>query len=138
MAIGENTTIYVELSGPFFTRDPGKTLYANIGEMLTELGEELQEGVRSDIAGHEGDMPYWTGWSEDHVLGYTTSRLTGKHWATWAAVGSVTAGMDRDKAIRTKAAAASIERRFHPFRRAKSAVYHARAILSADLAKGLN
>lgn len=137
-AIGENVTTYVELSGPFFQRDPGKTLYRNIGDMLEKLAAEMQAGVQSDIASHAAEMPAYTGWTHDHAIGYTTSRVTGKRWALWAAVGEVTAGMDKKTAIRTKAAAATIEKRFHPYRRVKSAVYHARAILSADLAKGMD
>lgn len=128
----------VELIGPFFTHDPGKTLYANIGVMLAGLSDEMESTVRGDITSHAGDMPRWTSHTADHVSGYTTSPVTGKHWALWAAVGVPTTGMDRKQAIRTKAAAAGIERRWHPFRRVKSAVYRARALISADLAKGLN
>lgn len=127
----------IELSGPFFQNDPAKTFLENVGDMLESLSAELQEGVRKDIASREPSMPYWTGYTEDHVFGYTTSARTGRHWAFWAAVGIPTTGMDKAQAIRTKAAAATIERRFHPFRNAKSAVYRARAVISADLAKGL-
>lgn len=132
-----NVTTKVELSGNFFTHDPGKTLYGNIRDMLDALAAEMEGAVQQDIAAREGSMPYWTGWSKDHVVGYTTSAKTGKRWATWAAVGSVTAGMSKAKAIRTKAAAASIEQRFHPYRRVKSGVYRARALLTANLAKNL-
>ena len=132
-----NVTTKVELSGNFFTHDPGKTLYANIGLMLDGLASEMEAEVQADIASHAGEMPAYTGWSTSHAVGYRTSPKTGKHWALWAAVGSVTAGMDRKDAIRTKAAAASIERRWHPYRRVKSAVYRSRSVISADLARGL-
>lgn len=127
----------VTLEGPFFSHQPGKTLYQNIGEMLDRLGEELEHTVRSEFEAHEGAMPYWTGWSRDHVQGYRTSPKTGKHWSTWVAVASVTTGMSAKDAIRTKAAAASIEARWHPYRNTKGAVYGSRAVISADLAKGL-
>lgn len=127
----------VELSGNFFTHQPGRTLYRNIGDMLDALSAEMEGIVRGEVLSHAGDMPRWTGWTAGHVSGYTTSPVTGKHWALWAAVGVPTTGMDRKQAIRTKAAAASIERRWHPFRRVKSAVYRSRALISADLAKGL-
>lgn len=132
------TELTVSLEGPFFTYDPGKTLYHNIGDMLDAIADELEADVRAEIASHEGSMPFYTGWSADHVVGYRTSPKTGKHWAVWAAVASLTSGMSRTDAIRTKAAAAGIERRFHPYRHAKDAVYRSRALLSADLAKGLN
>ena len=126
----------VELSGNFFRRDPGKTLYANIGDMLERLASDLESQVAGAIRGYP--LPQSIGWTADHVKGYTTSPRTGKHWALWAAVGLPTTGMDRTVAIRTKAAGASVERRFHPFRQAKSAVYRSRSLISADLAKGLD
>ena len=140
----------VELSGPFFTRDPGKTLRANIRDMLDALAAEMERTARAGIAPHSD-----TGWTHDHTIGYTTSAKTGKRWGLWAAVGLPTTGMDKKAAIRTKAAAAGrrkavgsdgrdrgtakgIEERFHPFRNTKSAVYRARAIITADLTEGLN
>ena len=127
----------IELSGPFFVRDPRKTVRANIRLMLDGLSDELGEAVKGDIVSHQGAMPNWTGWTLDHTYGYTTSPRTGKHWELWAAVATVSAGMDKKQAIRTKAAAATIEARWHPFRRGKSAVYRARALISANLTKGL-
>lgn len=135
---GQAVTTRITLSGNFFTHDPGKTLYANIGAMLEGLAAELEDVVAADTQAHAEAMPFYTGWTTRHVKGYVTSAKTGKHWALWAAVGSVTAGMDRKDAIRTKAAAATIEARWHPYRRAKSAVYRARALISADLAKGID
>ena len=132
-----SVTSEVEVSGPFFTRDPRKTFYANLRDMLDKLAAEMETQVKAEISGHEAAMPYWTGYSRDHVVGYTTSKETGKRWSTWAAVGSVTAGMDKKEAIRTKASAATIEARFHPYRNVKRNVYRMRALLTADLTKGL-
>lgn len=132
-----NVTTRIELEGNFFHRDPSKTLRANVRDMLDKLAAWMEVEVAVDMQSHQGEMPYWTGWSDSHVEGYTTSPNTGKRWGTWAAVGSVTSGMNRADAIRTKAAAASIERRWHPYRRVKSAIYRARPIIAADLTKGL-
>ena len=129
--------VTVTLEGNFFTHDPGKTLYKNIGDMLDALSGDMETAVRGVIEGHAGSMPYYTGWTRDHTFGYTTSPRTGKHWALWAAVATVTQGMSRADAIRTKAAASGIEARWHPFRAVKSAVYRSRALISADLAKNL-
>ena len=146
-------TTRVTLEGPFFAKDPSKTFYQNLHDMLENLAQEMGENVRSAIASHATEMPYWTGWTLRTVEGYTQSKQTGKHWATWAAVGTVTAGMNRADAIRTKAAAAGrhtprgvrpngttrgIEQRWHPFRNLKSGIYRSRALLSVDLAKGMN
>lgn len=127
-------TSKVELSGNFFTHDPGKTLYTNIGEMLDALGPELRSTVRDDITAHAGQMPGYSGWSWAHT---EFKRSANKHWALWVAVTADTSGMSAKDAIRTKAAAATIERRWHPYRQVKSAVYRARALISADLTRGL-
>jgi hypothetical protein len=97
----------------------------------------MEKQVKGEIAGHQGAMPRSVGWSYEHTKGYVTSARTGRRWQLWAAVGAVTAGMDKATAKRTKAAAASIENRFHPYRRVKSGVYRAKSLLSADLARGL-
>ena len=130
-------TTKVELSGNFFTKDPAKTVRGNIRDMLAALAEEMEEQVQDQIEARAGQMPRSVGWSRAHVKGYVTSPKTGKRWQLWAAVGSVTTGMDASTAIRTKAAAATIERRWHPYRKVKSGVFRARALISADLSKGL-
>jgi len=132
-----SVTTKVTLEGDFFKRDPGKTLRANIRDMLDALARWMEAEVRAEIAARQGQMPGWTGWSFRQTKGYTTSGKTGKRWQTWAAVGAVTTGMSKRDAVRTKAAAASIERRFHPYRRVKSGVYRARPIVSANLTKGI-
>jgi len=132
-----SVTTKVELDGDFFTKGPAKTVRENIRDMLEALSGEMESQVKSEIGGHQGAMPRSVGWSRDHTVGYVTSGKTGKRWHLWAAVGAVTAGMDKKNAIRTKAAAAGIERRWHPYRRVKSGVYRARAVVSADLSKGL-
>jgi hypothetical protein len=131
------TTATVILEGPFFTKDPGKTLRRNVMDMLDKLAAAMEEEVRRQVEGHAGAMPHYTGWSRDHTIGYTTSGRTGRRWTTWAAVGAVTAGMSKKDAIRTKAAAVTIEQRWHPYRSVKAGVYRSRPILTADLAKGL-
>jgi len=131
-----NLTLDVDLEGAFFHRDPGKTFRANVKDMLDELARWMEAEVKGEIEGHAGDMPDWTGWSRDHTVGRTSS-ISGRRWGTWARVSANTAGMSATDAIRTKAAAATIERRWHPYRQVKSAVYRARPILSANLTKGL-
>ena len=144
----EKITIRIDLEGNFFKRDPGKTLRANVRDMLDKVAAWMESEVKTEIGAQAGNMPFYTGYSREHVEGYTTSKKTGKRWGTWAAVASVTAGMDAEQAIRTKARVAGrqkgnhgttpgIERRFHPYRNVKAGVYRSRPILSADLTKGL-
>ena len=130
-------TTKITLDGNFFRRNPGKTFRQNVKDMLDELASWMESEVRGGIEGHAGSMPNYTGWSADRVRGRTES-IVGKRWGTWAVVSSNTAGMSARDAIRTKAAAAGIERRWHPYRQVKSAVYRARPIIAADLTKGLD
>ena len=78
-----------------------------------------------------------TGWTREHVKGYSSNQKSGNRWQNWSAVGIPTVGMDAKQAIRTKAAGATIERRFHPFRRVKQGVYRARPLIRANLTKGM-
>lgn len=121
--------------GPFFTRDPRKTIRANIGDFLDEAAAAMQSDVRQVIASASGSMPGYTGWSLDRTIGRRRSYRTGKVWQLWAVVSANTDGLDRRAAIRTKAAAATIERRWHPYRRSTSAAR--KALRSLDLTRGL-
>jgi hypothetical protein len=82
-------------------------------------------------------MPRSTGRSARQVRGRVQS-LAGRRWQVTAVVSSDTSGMTRAEAISTKAAGASIERRWHPYRRHASAIRRSRAVLSANLTKGLD
>lgn len=128
--------VHVELDGNFFHKDPAKTLYRNIRDLMDQLAEWGEGDVRSQIETHHRGMPNWTGWTLDHVKGRTSS-LGGKRWAVSAVVSANTAGMSAKDAIRTKAAAATIERRWHPFRRTAGRMRSARPLLSANLTKGI-
>ena len=129
------TSVSVDLSGPLFEVDPGKRVIENIRDFLEALADYGQEHVRKDIAAKAGRMPNYTGWTYDRVRGRVES-TTRRKWYLHAVVSAYTADLGRTDAIRTKAAAASIERRWHPFRRA---AFASRAqIKKLDLAKGLN
>ena len=129
------TTLKVELDGNFFKRDPKKTVRGNIRDMLDKLAIEMEGEVRRQTESHAGQMPYSTGWTADHVKGFVT--WGGNRWQFWAAVQAYTQGMDARDAIRTKAAAASVERRFHPYRSVKGGIYRSKAIFTANLTEGL-
>ena len=105
--------------------------------MLDKLAEWMEEAARAGVAAGAGSMPGYTGYTRAHIKGYTISGKTGKKWKSWAAVGLPTEGMDKAQAIRTKAAGAIIEHRFHPFRRVKSGIYASRPIIQANLSRGL-
>lgn len=126
-----------QLSGPFFTKDPMKTIIGNIGDFNEKLADYGEKRVRGAIESRSGQMRRWTGHSRDHVIGRTRAETTrgGRRWAVTAVVSESTDGMSRADAIRTKAAGAGIERRWHPFR---SASFAMRAkVKELNLSKGL-
>ena len=140
-------TTGVTLEGPFFRRDPGKTLRGNVRDLMDALAEQGDRDVEQGLAGHVTPHPWYS-------VGRTSS-LSGKRWGTWARISPVTKGLSKADAIRAMAILAGrhdgvgsdgrdrgttrgIEPQFHPFRKAKSNVYRARALLTADLTKGLD
>ena len=125
-----DVTTRISFSGPFFSKDPRKTVRSNIRDMLDGVADAMEQDVKGQIQGRS--MPHSIGWTLDHIRGRTES-LSGKRWALSAVVSADSSGMDRRMAIRTKAAAASIERRWHPFRRTSRAL----RLAKADLARGL-
>ncbi len=130
------STKSVAFSGPFFTKDPVKTFRQNVRSLMDAVATEGESAVRSEIESHAGQMRRYTGHTARSVRGRTSS-LSGKRWQVSAVVSTDTGGMDRTEAIRTKAAGASIERRWHPFRRVASALRRSKAAISADLTKGM-
>jgi hypothetical protein len=125
-----------KFEGPFFTKNPQLTFRQNVRVMMSELASEAQADVQTEIASHEGAMPNWTGWSRDNVKG-RVENLSGKHWALTMVVSENSAGMSARDAIRTKAAGSSIEGRFHAFRHVASRIRGMKALMAADLTKGL-
>src|SRR5688572_20057743 len=126
----------VDFKGPFFTRDPRKTFRANIRDFMDAVANEGERDVRQQIEARASAMPNYTGHTAAHVRG-RTANLSGKRWQVTAVVGMDTRGMSRAQAIRTQAAASSVEGRFHPFRRTTAAIKRGRAVQMANLTKGL-
>jgi hypothetical protein len=130
----------VELTGPFFEHDPGKTLRGNIEQMMEGVAEEGQRLVRSVLAAGESTREPIARLSPDRVSQHAIGRvrsLSGKKWRATAVISVNNSGLSRVQGISLMAAASSLEGRFHAFRRTASAIRRARAILNADLTKGL-
>ena len=131
-----------ELSGPFFTRDPAKTIRENIKTVLDELAKRGERQVKALIAGKPGAR-----YVVDNVRGYTTSTKSGRRWELSVAVNLIPSG-DRAAAIRSAAilygrrkgthgTTIGIEERWHPFRNTKNDIARSRAFLTANLTKGI-
>ena len=115
------------LSGPFFAADPSKTTRRNIRDMMDALAEEAEKDVRAQITSAHVNP---------NVKGYTTSTKTGKRWITSAAVNLIPAGT-KAEAIRNAAILYGRTKGNHPFSRTTRAIRGSRAVLAANLTKGI-
>lgn len=124
----------VDLSGPFFQRDPVKTWRENVKDFMDEVAKVGEADVGAQLRASQGNRAQLSigGRVSHYVVGRTKS-LSGKRWATTAVVSVRPASIGSRKAIAVMAAAAEIEKRERVFARAASHVRRAKA----NLLKGL-
>lgn len=136
----------VTLEGPFFTKDPGKTLRGNVRDLMDALAESGEHDVEGVVDAHITPHPWYE-------RGRTES-LAGKQWDDWARISPDTRGMSAAEAVRTMAILAGrhngtgtdgrdrgttkgVEPQWHPYGNARRNIFRARALLTADLTRGL-
>lgn len=130
----------IDLSGPFFRKDPTKTFRQNIRVLMDAIAAEGEEDVKAQLrAGNAGRKPIRRlgDHTSDHVIGRTRS-LKGKRWAVTAVVSVNNSGYSRAQGVSLMAAASSVESRTHAFRRTAARLRKARAVNSVELTKGMN
>lgn len=121
--------VTVDLTGPFFQRDPGKTLYQNIGKMLEGVAAEGERAVRSVYPVHSGA-------GRAGVVGRVHS-LSGKRWVLHAVISQTHVypwpggGMKQYRGGKTEA-------RHHMFRNTASALRRSRAVVTANFTAGMD
>lgn len=120
--------VKVDLSGPFFQRDPSKTFAENIRHMLEGVA---QEGERIASAAY----PVYTGAGRSGVKGRVAS-LSGRKWYS-AAVISETHVYDWPGGGSKQYRGGKTEARHHMFGQAASALRSSRAVLAANLTAGI-
>lgn len=129
-------TSRIDLSGPFFSKDPAKTFTANVRELLQEVADAQAEDVRQQYEAGEGARvevrALGPGRVSSRIRGRVES-LSRKPWHFTAVVVPDRTGLNAKQAIALFAAAAKVEKRIHAFARTsrKSKTYR------TDLAKGL-
>lgn len=133
------TPVTVELSGPFFQRDPGETLRGNIERMMQGLAEEGEKAGRDGFAATQaGRLPISQ--LGDRVSGHVVGRvvsLRGRRWRATAVVSINNFGYTPIQGISLMAAASSVERRTHVMRNLARSIRSSRAVLNANLTKGI-
>lgn len=125
----------VDLSGPFFTKDPAKTFRENVRRMLEGLAEEGANTVRA--AWPKGSTPAdpHPGAGAAGTIGRIKS-LSGKPWAMTAVV-SATFVYPWPHGGQKQYRGGKAEARVGMFRRTANAMRSSRTVLAANLVEGL-
>ena len=114
----------IEMTGPFFERDPRLTFRQNIRVFMDRVAEvtEHETSRRLATGGREGAS------SAPRVVGRTRS-LSGKRWAVTARISISTVGLSRPEAIRAQAIAAG---RHNPSANTRNGVRNVGTTLGAE------
>ncbi len=103
-------SVTVDLSGPFFTRDPGLTLIMNVAKMMQGVAEEGASSARAALQQGEGARATITELHDrlsDHVVGRVYGRPSrgGRKWHLWAKIQIYNEGLTAAQGISLMAAA---------------------------------
>jgi hypothetical protein len=135
------TSSSIDISGPFFARDPRKTFRQNIRELTASIAKIAEADVRQQMQAGEADRkPIGHGVKPDRVADHVKGRvssLAGKKWAVTAVVSAQNQGFTKAQGTALMAAAASVEKRTHAFRRTTTAMRKGRGVNLDELLKGI-
>lgn len=132
-------TTTIDLSGPFFRSDPRRTFRQNIRVLMARVAEEGEADVKAQLRQGEGARAPIFALGDrvsDHAIGRVTS-LVGKRWAVSAVISVNNSGFTKKQGISLMAAASSVEKRTHAFRRTTTRLRKARAVNAAELLRGI-
>lgn len=130
--------IGIDVSGPFFRKDPGATIRQNVQRMLAALASEGELAIRGELgASHAPISGLGT-----HVNQYVHGRIisvepAGHVWTYHAVISVNNVGFTPAQGIALMAAASVREGQTHAFKRVASGLRSARAVLRANLTEGL-
>lgn len=129
----------IDLSGPFFRKNPRLTFRQNVQVLMAAVAVEAEADVRAQMRQSDGSrkpIRVLGDHTSDHVIGRTRS-LKGKQWAVTAVVSVNNSGFTKAGGTSLMAAGASVERRTHAFRRTTGRMRKAKALNTAELLRGL-
>jgi hypothetical protein len=121
----------IVLSGPFFEKDPAKTLSQNVQTMLEAVAQEGESDVKAQAAGHQRTGAFYNG-----IEGRVRS-VSGKHWLRTAVV-SETHVYPWPNGGAKQYRGGKLEAHYHMFRTTASRLRRSRAVNQAELTKGMN
>lgn len=133
------TSSHIQLTGPFFEKDPRKTFRQNVRTMLEAIVAEGEPDViQQMVSGQSGRslLARLGDRASDHVIGRTHS-LSGKRWALTAVISINNKSLSAAGGKSLMAGAANVERETHAFRRTANRLKRSRAVNLAELTKGL-
>jgi hypothetical protein len=138
--VGSKDFIGIDFTGPFFlNKDPGGTLFTNTRTMMLGIATEGQAVARHNLMVGSSKRDLVSATHDrvaDHVVGRVRS-VYNKDWWASAVVSVTNMGLDRTNAVSVMAAGSELESRTHTFLNIRRSVRDFRAILQADLTKGL-
>jgi hypothetical protein len=134
-------TASVALSGPFFTKDPGKTIGENIERLMEEIAKRGAEDARRGFASGSGSRQVISRLGDrvaDHVIGRVVARPSkgGRRWHAAGVVQVYNEGLSDVQGRSLMAAASILEGRTNTIR--KVARNMGAALRKIDLTKGLD
>ena len=121
----------IDLSGPFFEKDPVKTLSENVQTMLEAVAKEGESDVAAQAAGHQKSGAFYRG-----IEGRVRS-VAGKHWLRTAVV-SETHVYPWPGGGSKQYRGGKLEAKYHMFRTTATRLRRSRAVNQAELTKGMN
>lgn len=135
------TTTTIDVSGPFFTKNIEATLAANARTMMAALAAEGERDVVAQLRSGQSTRDPIAALADhvaDHAKGRVRGVQTGTAWKLHAVISVNNIGFSKEEGTSLMAAAATVEREIHAFRRTTSRLKRARAAQIAELTKGLN
>lgn len=128
----------VDFKGPFFQGDPAKKVQQNIADLMDALADEAYEDVVGQMRAGEADRrPISAKVKPERVSGHVIGRPAVKPYYMASVVSIRNRGFTRKQGIALMAAASRVEAQTHAFRRTAGRIRRARAVIRANLAKGL-
>lgn len=134
-----STITRIDFKGPFFKADVNKTMLQNVHKMMTAFAAEGAGYARERLMSGSGSRAMVRELGDrvaDHVVGRVMSR-SGKQWTAAAVVQVYNEGLSASESVSLMAAASYVERRTHAIGSVTRQLRSARAVLQADLTKGL-
>lgn len=127
----------LEMTGPFFAKDPAKTFADNLEDFMDAVAKRAEAEVVARMRRGEATrdlVSMGLGRVSDRVVG-RTSNLSGRRWRVTAKVSVVPKGLVRLEAIALMAAASEVESQTGAFRKVKGRIR--KATREVDLLKDI-